>query len=53
LKGDRDEKVQLVAIYHIVTSILSRSHSLSNLLPCKKLLINAQFVGHSLATADA
>jgi len=54
LKGDRDEKVQLVAIYHIVTFILSSSHSLPSLLPCKKLLINAQFVGdnYSLATAD-
>jgi hypothetical protein len=39
LKGDRDEKVQLVAIYYIVTFILSRSRSLPNLLPCKKLLI--------------
>ena len=50
LKGARDEKFQLVAIYYIVNSVLSSSHSLPNLLPCKRLLIDAQFVGHSLAT---
>jgi hypothetical protein len=44
LKGDRDEKVQLAAICHIVDCILSSSHSLPNLLPYNKILINAQFV---------
>jgi hypothetical protein len=53
LKGDKDEKFQLAAIYHIVDCILSSSHSLPNLLPSKTILTNAQFVGHSLATADA